>query len=688
MNNSNIDPHDPERIIRLSNDISELDAEYNSWLQNPYDRRKVGDGKCIEKYGCTNTELYKKLRAKLTAKETPIKLPKDFNNISESLVESDTKIDRANRIDKANTIMDKDQFIVIINDFIDDETPEYDMDTLDDTYKIYLNLSDKQKKLSSDYSMNIWGLSVNDMYKKMSAKLSKKDTESLMTTDDKIINSVSDQLSPTSDFVQYELARIDYMCKSSNRSLTESIILESLMHKKLKYIPMQTNIDNIVPFLTPDEYQDINGVKIMDPYDYIDIKDKKKYLKVIQDLQLKMDAGSKVESNILKLGWNPYVKITGESLKFAKQKQTKWFDKLPKSTTLDIHECDTNIPADELNEADHKLLPIFIASIIRDYKVIDIGIALDSIRNVQIFEDGLAVHNFYNLAGDKDIIDIRCFFVEESIYWVIKNNLDKICNVPDCDLIGKEPVYAVDRALILFTNSMNSIIEDSDSERYYIKEPMIYVLYHGSIYDYLPGTCIRKAYALTYCENKAVDKVMEEDLTSTLYSKLIENFFVETYRDDINSILSELRTAMLPKSVLVVNELRLPFGLDDKGLYINFPKDLQKEYEEAHRLLSMYGTNNMEGIKHELAHLYYINWVIEKKLKHTNRSNKKYKELIDLRARVLNDFKKYFKIVCAAEKDFDFMEYLKTTEYYTKRMEVDYEMLRAIGKIISQYSGH
>ena len=71
MINSTTDQNDPERIIKLSNNIAELDAEYNNWLQNPFDRRKVGDTKCLAKYGCTNTELYNRIRSKLLAVEKP-----------------------------------------------------------------------------------------------------------------------------------------------------------------------------------------------------------------------------------------------------------------------------------------------------------------------------------------------------------------------------------------------------------------------------------------------------------------------------------------------------------------------------------------------------------------------------------------------------------------------------------------
>ena len=39
------------------------------------------------------------------------------------------------------------------------------------------------------------------------------------------------------------------------------------------------------------------------------------------------------------------------------------------------------------------------------------------------------------------------------------------------------------------------------------------------------------------------------------------------------------------------------------------------------------------------------------------------KPLVDIRARVLNDFNKYMKFILKYDKSFNFSEYIKTTEY-------------------------
>ena len=65
ISNSPVVEDEDDRIITISNNLEDLDKEYQRWLLIPYDHKKHTDAKCLAKYGCTNTELYLKLRAQL-----------------------------------------------------------------------------------------------------------------------------------------------------------------------------------------------------------------------------------------------------------------------------------------------------------------------------------------------------------------------------------------------------------------------------------------------------------------------------------------------------------------------------------------------------------------------------------------------------------------------------------------------
>lgn len=705
--NSNVIEDDDEKIIKICNNLPDLDREYNDWLMRSFDHRKISDGKCLAKYGCTNTELYQKLRAGLLSKEqiqsdqTIDSLPIGESGFTGAVGISDQSSQSiSDKIDKANALMDNEN-IVLINDFRNDVLPDYTEEDLFDQYEKYNFLPQSHKNLSNGYSLSIWRRSVPDMYKYILGKFTRVDDDEMNFDNDRILFSQNDIVQSSSDdIVKQELAKIDYSVKSQNRTLTESVYLESIANK-LQYLPHTISNQNmIVPYLTPDEYEDLNGKKIIDPYGYTKIDNQKKYYRVIHDLQMQLSINPAIEEAILKLGWNPYVKINQESINYAKQKQDRWFKShLSTIDTIKLSEFKTNFTTEDLQDDDPTVLPIYIVNIYHYVMgrqiVLSAGFALSSLRRVYMITSGEVLDVLSMTRTNNDTcINITCFYVNKAVYSDINTYISEIPKmVNDSDekagrrIIGMEVDDAIISEINIFANCINSTLGEDKSDRFYlIRNAKLYELYYGSIYNYIPGTASSKAKSLIYCTKKPMEQVQEEEISDTIYSGLIENLFITSYNDKANNLLSELRSIVYPRASLVFNEIRAPFGLDDKGLYINFPKDLQKEYEEAHRLLQMYSSNNLDGIKHELAHLYYLNWVIEKKLKYTKKGTSKYKELIDLRARVLNDFKKYFKLVCEKDPKFDFMEYLKTTEYYTKYMEIDYSTLENIGKIISQYS--
>lgn len=704
--NSNIMEDDDEKVIDICNNLQDLDREYNKWLSRSFDNRKISDDKCIKKYGCTNTDLYNKIRVELLKQE---KIPQNTEIDSLPVQEAgftftNKSIDHSyqsfeSKVNKANSIMANDDNIVIINNIHDAYDPDYTKEDLYDLYQKYEMLPQNQKDFSNSYSLSIWGRTVPDMYRYVLSKFTRIDADEMVSDSDKILFSQNNIIQSISDDVlKQELAKIDYSTKSLNRSLSESVYLENLVDK-IQYIPQDSQINgSIVPFLTPDEYEDLNGEKIIDPYDYINIKDQKKYLHMVEDLQRQLKTNSDISSSILKLGWNPYVNINGESVKYAKEKQKSWFEHhTPKITNINLSNYKTNITEEDLRDDDPTVLPIYIVNlfnyVVGKETVDAAGFTLGSLKHVYMLTNDTTKESVdvLEMIHNNDMyISINCFYANKAIYQDIKDNFAEICTCHTDigkSLIGKEVYYARIDELNIFANCFNSVVDKDEATRFYIiRDAKLYELYNGPLYDYIPGTASRKAKSLIYCTKKPMEQVQETEIADTIYSGLIENLFITSFNDKSNKLLTELRSIVYPKTCITINEIRAPFGLDDKGLYINFPKDLQKEYEEAHRLLMMYSANNLDGIKHELAHLYYINWVIEKKLKHTKKSTPKYKELIDLRARVLNDFKKYFKLVCEKDPKFDFMEYLKSTEYYTKYMELDYSTLTNIGKIINRYS--
>lgn len=136
----------------------------------------------------------------------------------------------------------------------------------------------------------------------------------------------------------------------------------------------------------------------------------------------------------------------------------------------------------------------------------------------------------------------------------------------------------------------------------------------------------------------------------------------------------------------ITNEAKFPIRFTNHGdLVISTIKDLEQEYQESHKILSGYNEDNIEGIKSELARLFYINSAIEKKIKKMKKGDPSYVQYVNLRSRVLNDFKKYFTIVTKAEPKFDFAKYFQASQYSNKNIVIDNSTLRFTGKAIKAF---
>lgn len=94
------------------------------------------------------------------------------------------------------------------------------------------------------------------------------------------------------------------------------------------------------------------------------------------------------------------------------------------------------------------------------------------------------------------------------------------------------------------------------------------------------------------------------------------------------------------------------------------------EIDDSIQLLESYrNQSNIEGMKYEIAKLWYINDCIEKKLK-KRLSNDQYKELIDNRSVCLNSFKYNLEYIMKYEKGFNFSDYYNSTPFSDNSVKI------------------
>ena len=122
----------------------------------------------------------------------------------------------------------------------------------------------------------------------------------------------------------------------------------------------------------------------------------------------------------------------------------------------------------------------------------------------------------------------------------------------------------------------------------------------------------------------------------------------------------------------------LPVQFDNDGnLFVKNLKKInfEQEYANSHRLLKEYEkTDSYDPMKFELAKMQFFITLLEKRIFKNGKSNS-INEL-KVRARFLNDFKKYLKIVNTNEPSFNFTEYYEQTPFNDALIKIDKDTLK------------
>lgn len=182
-----------------------------------------------------------------------------------------------------------------------------------------------------------------------------------------------------------------------------------------------------------------------------------------------------------------------------------------------------------------------------------------------------------------------------------------------------------------------------------------------------------------------VDKMMKTinlDLTNGKNSALVTP--VDLYKSTSDKIykvyeggIKDFKPNKITKSEknIKVNEAKLPIEFDSEGnLNINKIVDIQEEYNKSHKLLLNYDkSKNYKAMKEELFKLWALNIKLEKIIYKQKKANKSH---YDLRARILNDFNKYIKIVSENEEDFNFSKEFDTSIYNNNSYSISKHTLK------------
>jgi len=603
----------------------------------------------------------------------------------------------------------------------------YSMDILNQLYDYYLKLSQENKNYSDQKSVEIWGRSVPDMYDLIKSHIETKEAMRKETIPIDIGAQVE-----SADYIGLcesgiELSNMNY--SNSELGLKESLMkdIDTGFDKDYSLAIKQSEC----PFYTLDEMFDLH-----EQYDFEDeVIEEHTYRYMIEKYQSAF-AHDPTPENMLKcfsIGWNPYVSPSKQA--FAKSKQLNWY----RENGFRVVDLTKYIDEEVVTEASMQTSKLFVEKnmypvyIVLSYTSTPFGKVIRKVRGSYYTHAGLSLdsnmNEIFTFKYDKDKIkkawncgfqiesldyyrkvskdaevEILTLFVDKSTlnliherlnYFVehqeeskygFKNLINILLNrAKDNDpnalsMICTQFVDTVLKAANIDITKKPSNLVDPGTFMEVSENPKIYKFYEGRVDKYNPKKI-----------DNAITKLFDSTIRSRILYKDKINLMDEVYMESIQvpvktmSIYEEALDELLTPT-LTIQERVFPLGIRDDGRFnINIFKSLQDQYQESHDLLMNYTKDNIEGIKHELAKLFYLNLVLEKKIYKMKMKDKDRKKTVDLRARVLNDFKKYFKVISEDDKEFNFGEYYSKSEFNKGNLVIDDKLVKAAGKSAMDY---
>lgn len=362
---------------------------------------------------------------------------------------------------------------------------------------------------------------------------------------------------------------------------------------------------------------------------------------------------NKSKQSILELGWNPEVAYTPENV----VNRSKYISECIKSKFESVQVFNaTNINEEVITEtATKNKNPIYIVlvytaspfgKLIKKYthgEYTHAAIGLD-VNLDKLYSFNLA-NNFNKLGG----------FSIESIKGYIKDNKDAVMAVYTS--------FVNDEKFKKLKKQLDYLRDNVDKTRY----SFINVL---SLLANKPVELANDMICSQFVDRML--KLVDIDITGVSSSLVTPN---DIYNSAVNKIykLYEGRVDKYNqrKANSTINKLKkshiteasTPIQFDDNGdlLIIKNIKDIEEEFNKSHKLLMSYNkTNNYEAMKYELYKLWYMNLLLERKIFKEKKPSKKYH---DMRARILNDFNKYLKIVNKNDPEYIFSQEYEKSKY-------------------------
>lgn len=707
-------------VIDQTSSLDALENDFYKWSSLPYKFRLRADEECIRLHGCPNREYYEKQRAILLN-------GKDHATYTESL----SYIADKDYQYKCN-LSDQLSMAANIQILVPDRYNTFG--ELGLAFQVYLDITHKSRIMSDEYSRQIWGISVPDVYDYEKNRLHEKgvtENTTFLYENSEYFKNLFDQqdnFKPVKETISHMVATDDkvgllMMKLEKATDIPEGLVslyesasydIQVGLEQKLNY---ERFLPHYVPYLTPDE---MLGNTYIESLSYDEWK---------TQLLEAIKVGN--EDELLRLGWNPGVAFTEHSVSYARTRQKEWLEhNIP--TIVDVTNISERFDVAVTESSDsmrkvykeNNLYPVYIVlsftgtpfghliNLVKKSMYSHAAIALDSdLNSLYTFTFGKNFSGFkqesiqgYIKNSNNAIIDVLTIFVDKKTKDKIEKTIKTIEKNKDNTRYG-------------FGNILNMLINRATDMEYPDNlalvcsqfVDMVFKLSNIDLFDKPNNLVLPQDFADIANNNKKKIKIFKiyeglaKEYTDKLAERNISVLFAKKspanlrYTQNIHfdpvdikhvkeaeDIFQEMTDLLTPEAVCVERYIPVKFS-DDGDLHIAYHKDLEQQYQESHQILLNCTEENTETMKHELAKLFAMNSDIERRIKKMKKNDPSYKNLVSLRARILNDFKKYIKVVLAVEPDFDFGAYFKQSEYYNGAISIHSSTLKYTGQMIKAF---
>lgn len=345
-------------VIEPTTNLDALQTDYDNWCSLPYDMRKLSNDDCIRIHGCTVPDLYYKYREAILQAQDMQKVDTDnIVRLSESTVLN--KYEHSKDLLSISKRLQESPFIVIIDPDI--QTKEELQSRMDS----FNSLNSKNRAYSNDYSWQIWGYNVVDMFTIMSNEINKKKQEN--DEDDNNIKFVRESsvvegkvlntMIPTFDRYLNCAVNSKHIEKNKYEFLNESSIVGSTVANYhigkllgIDSVMVKHNLESMdctimscnIPLFTPESMFKINPNFKLTDCDYM-----KEIKKIIE---------SGNSEDIVEAGWIPTASVDNLTALIGRQFQIDNIDALKYINISDIME---DVEIGQYN-CDQKLYPMYL----------------------------------------------------------------------------------------------------------------------------------------------------------------------------------------------------------------------------------------------------------------------------------------------------------------------------------------